>query len=265
MMHRSLQYLFERFLLRRSALIARATRFDMRFNVMAGDAVGRTIYKHGVYERVLTDYVIDNVSFANDDLIIDVGANLGWYALLFGVLSAGKADVYAFEPEPNNFELLTKNIQLNGSRNVHAVQKALSDHCGPVTLYRHNANNLGRHSLIPMNEGDVIDVESTTIDHFVASNRLEQRPVKLLKIDVEGLEISVLRGAAETLSRTETIILEYSPELMVASGVDPADLVDCLVGHGFVPQLAVNGVLVAMDVDYLKQKTSQHNLVWTRP
>ena len=60
----------------------------------------------------------------NGDIVVDIGAHIGYYTLIFARLVGPKGKVFAFEPEPNNFNLLIKNIKINGYKNIIPVQKA---------------------------------------------------------------------------------------------------------------------------------------------
>ena len=78
---------------------------------------------------------------------VDVGANLGYYTLLFAELVGPKGQVYAFEPVPYNASLLNRSVRANGYTNVIAVAKAVSNATGATTLHL-NAGNFGNHTIV---------------------------------------------------------------------------------------------------------------------
>ena len=159
----SVKYLFNVYLLRRRRLIAKAKRFDLSFNIMPLDVVGRSIYKKHDYESEITDYLLRNVPFAENEVFVDIGANIGWYSLLLSKSRTGPARVLAFEPDPLNYTLLSKNIEMNDCKNVQAYQFALSDTSGDRILYKYSANNRGRHSLLPINHGEQTVVHTISL------------------------------------------------------------------------------------------------------
>jgi len=79
---KSLLYLIHRFLLKRPFLVATENRFRCKFRFKTPDCIGRTIYRKGDYEPVLTKYILEQLNFAKGDIFLDVGANIGWYAIL---------------------------------------------------------------------------------------------------------------------------------------------------------------------------------------
>jgi FkbM family methyltransferase len=129
-----------------------------------------------------------------------VGANIGGYT----VRAAKRAYVYAFEPEPRNFNLLRLNIKLNKlQNNVKSFQVAAGPYLGKVTLALSSSH--GGHSLLRSRiKTTTIDVDMTPLDLILAN---EDR-IDLIKIDVEGAEPLVLKGAGEVLKRTKAVVIE---------------------------------------------------------
>jgi FkbM family methyltransferase len=140
------------------------------------------------------------------DTVIDVGANIGGYALRAALVAKS---VIAIEPEPSNYQQLVKNIRNNHLSNVTAMQVAISDYTGETLL--HLASDSGRHSLEANAWGNptgrTLAVRLMTLDEVVASLRIER--INWLKVDVERHELHVLHGAARSLSITQNLILEF--------------------------------------------------------
>ena len=97
------------------------------------------------YEEFETKLVKDIIKEGN--VVVDIGANIGYFTLIFSRLVGRKGEVFAFEPEPNNFNLLKKNIEINDYKNVNLINKAVSNKSGKIELYLDDVNT-GRHSLI---------------------------------------------------------------------------------------------------------------------
>jgi len=115
-----------------------------------------------------------------NDTVIDVGANIGYYTLIFAKLVGKGGMVYAFEPEPNNFALLKKNIEVNNYHNVILENKAVSDQNGFANLEINSM--MGEHRIISESTKDTIKVPTITLDSIFQSE------INFLKTDTEGHE-----------------------------------------------------------------------------
>ena len=129
----------------------------------------------------------------------DIGANAGFYSLLMARAVGNEGTVYAFEPQPANLLLLERHLKLNKLGNVVASGEAISDFVGEARF----ATDRGSYQGCLEDEGQ-IRVSVVTLDHLFASGRLQ--PCDLIKIDVEGAELSVLLGAKLFLKRFRPVI-----------------------------------------------------------
>jgi len=136
------------------------------------------------------------------DVFVDIGANIGGYT----IRAAKTARAYAFEPHPRNFHFLTLNIKLNQVIDrVVAFQAAAGSYVGKAKLFISDFH--GRHSLMTTwakGEHRSIEVDAITLDSILA----DEECINVIKIDVEGGEPLVLKGAENVLKRTEIVILE---------------------------------------------------------
>src|SRR5262245_590665 len=92
-----------------------------------------------VYEPIETRLVMDLVK--PNQVVLDIGANIGYYTLIFSKLVGPGGRVYAFEPHPTNFSLLDRNVQTNGYKNATVVRKAVADATGSLKLYESELNS----------------------------------------------------------------------------------------------------------------------------
>ena len=134
--------------------------------------------------------------------VFDIGANIGYYTLIFSRLVGKNGRVFSFEPDPENFRLLVKNIKVNKFKNITPVQKAVSNKNGKIILYLCQEHK-GNHSIIENFAWKKIMVESTTLDSFL---RTGIKP-DLIKMDIEGAEYLALLGMKKTLTKNKKIIL----------------------------------------------------------
>jgi FkbM family methyltransferase len=169
--------------------------------------------------------------------VVDVGANIGFYALRFAQLVGPSGAVHAFEPEAVNFERLRTNIALNGFTQVHAVQAALFASSGPLALNVfpdavHAWHTLGAPAL-PVAPRGQQSVRGVTLDEYCAQQGIAH--IDLLKVDVEGAELEVFRGAQGLLARGAigAILFEISLPQLAGMGHRPEEVVAALVEHGF--------------------------------
>ena len=132
------------------------------------------------------------------EVVFDVGAQQGTYTTLCARRVGAEGLVVSFEPEPGNFSALKENLALNGFSDASVLALALSDKKGRLTLHQ-NPYNTGGHSLTHDEGGAGVQVEVSTLDDVIAERKLPEPD--LLKIDVEGSALAVLRGGAGLLAR----------------------------------------------------------------
>lgn len=154
------------------------------------------------------------------DLFVDVGANIGSYAIWAADLGA---EVIALEPAEDTFGLLRENIALNGY-SVKAIRAAAGAACGTVRF------TSGQDTVNRMDPKGMVETAMITIDSVI-----EDRTVGGMKVDVEGFEIEVLRGSERALSehRIRLIQLEWNSTSEGALGSDRQPVADLLAVHGY--------------------------------
>jgi FkbM family methyltransferase len=157
------------------------------------------------------------------DSFFDIGAHVGYFTLIAAREVGSGGAVHAFEPHPANFAALKENTALNAFRHVTLNQAAVSDTSGTAQIGVVDPTLLGRSTgdFTIGGEHGSVQVECVSLDDY--AGRLDARPIRLLKIDVEGLEPAVLEGARRILSATppDAILFEYNQAMLEAKGFAP--------------------------------------------
>lgn len=261
---RSMQFGFARLTSRDGYVVARSAPFGLTFKGPAADVITRHIYRLGAHEPVITRYLLENVRLDAGDIALDVGANLGWYSVLLNRLSAPGAQIFSFEPDPRTYGLLLSNLAANEATRVKPFNIALGAQAGTATLRRYKDSNNGRHSLIPGDDiAGSITVPLETLDAFAATQGIAGRRIAFMKIDVEGFEYFVLRGATQLLQQCQNIVCEYSPQSLALAGEPPDALIELLKASGMSARGFIDGVLRPISFAELAQVPEQLDLLLT--
>lgn len=186
-------------------------------------------------------------------VVLDVGAHVGYYGRRFARLVGEKGRVVAFEPHPRTFKVLMRNVSRSG--NVLTAQVAVSDQEGTAELYDylmmsasgslHYDEGLRDLQKAHVMDGDVapriardFPVEKFTVRTTTADNLLDElgiNTVDVIKMDIEGAEMSALRGMQRIIDRSPrlALVMEYNPQALSASGIAPEDAVHEVLAMGF--------------------------------
>jgi FkbM family methyltransferase len=152
-------------------------RFSVRRN--SGDRAALT-------EVCLADaYHVKNLPIKKTDIIIDIGANIGAFSVL---LSKRAGRIYAYEPMPDNYDLLVENMKINDRSNIIASKNAISSQKGKAVLFVSDVNSLS-HSFCRVS-GKSVETETISLKDVFSENNISQ--CFLLKIDAEGSEYEIL-------------------------------------------------------------------------
>ena len=248
----------------RPAFQTSAKSSGLKFFVSCRDVTGRHLAKYGAHEPEITAWIADHLRQAAPGIVVDIGANIGWHSL-----HAAKFDtvqtVVAFEPDAFNGWLLDRNLTANAIDNVIVERLAVGARPGVARLHRYKASNNGRHSMIAAYGLGSSLVPVVTLDDALQDLGLADRPISLIKIDVEGFEPSVIEGALQSIKRASAILTEVSPDLSKEGGLSVDDMVGQLLSAGFAPhRLHDNGALQAIKVRELVAIKGQLDVIWLR-
>lgn len=182
-------------------------------------------------------------SILEDQVVVDIGANVGDYSNNIASI-VPSVKIYAFEPHPNTFANLSKNAK---QYNYSAFNSACSDKEGVLKLYDYPNTEGSEHASLYQNVIEEIhqsnsrswEVEVTTLDIFIEANNIKN--IRLLKIDTEGSELAVMKGARKAISNKMIDIIHFEFNSMnVISKVFFKDIHDLLGGYRFYRMLPNN-------------------------
>lgn len=177
-------------------------------------------------------------------VVVDIGANIGYFTLIAAKLVGKSGIVYAFEPEPTTYELLCRNIELNNYTNIVSIQKAVSNKQGKIGFWVDKAgiaiSSIAKDNVLAFSRAPVdglseepisIEIETITLDEFFKnlSNKID-----FIKIDTQGAEGLIIDGA-ETVLRGNNlkIAMEFWPDGLRNLGTDPLQLLQKVQKYGF--------------------------------
>jgi FkbM family methyltransferase len=172
------------------------------------------------------------------DFVLDIGGNVGQYAVLFASLVTERGSVTSFEPDDSSRALLKKNLALNGFDGRVTVEEiALSDTAGECAFFSTGTADANASFLDPRNgNGSTIRyvdeklVRTKTVDDYLSSRNLPCPD--WIKLDTEGAEINILRGARETLTAGARIACELHPYAWPEFSTTFEELLDIVRGCG---------------------------------
>ncbi len=189
------------------------------------------------------------------DIYVDVGAHVGYHALVARHCVGASGRVLAIDPQPYNCDKLLTNAGLNGFTNITVVVAAAGRADGSISLRNQSRSDRSRLTLNGAGVNDeptAFVVPMLRLDSLFAAQRLDR--VDLMKVDVEGCELDVLLGAGDSLDRVKNIVVEILPEATAEKANETARL------------LRASGYLLS-DVegaDWQPGRTCVENNVWAR-
>lgn len=225
------------------------------------DSLG-LLSNNGIFEEQEVAVVKEQVK--SGDTVLDIGANIGYYTLIFAKLVGKQGKVFAFEPEPDNFALLQKNIEINGYSNIVLIPKAVSDKNEIIKLYLCEKNKGMHRAYNSIFCNKYIEIESIRIDDYFQQNN---QTIDFIKMDIEGYEYTALQGMLNILRNNKNIkiLTEFSPAASLENGIDLTLYVQLLTELGFTIY-AIEEKMAIIEPNVLYQqlkivKSVVHNLL----
>ena len=158
------------------------------------------------------DEIIEHFTPKQGDIVVDIGAHIGLYTIISSKRVGTNGKVIAIEADPGNFEMLNRNIKLNQLTNVIPLNYAVYSKETKIKLYLPSGESgFTKYNTIVSdwanNEDKFVEVNANTLDYLLQLNQIREEEVNWIKIDVEGAEFEVLKGATNVLSKSKDIAL----------------------------------------------------------
>jgi len=172
--------------------------------------VGNVIASTGNYEAYETSIILNNIKKGN--IVVDIGANIGFHTILFADKVGPQGKVYAFEPDPVSYEILLKNIRVNNLKNVIAKPLAISNKKILLNLYKSKTNYGDNRVYASDIFGEKLKINADSLDNLFNNFFDKSQRISLLKIDTQGFEPFVIQGAKKLIKQYKpTLFFEYWP------------------------------------------------------
>lgn len=187
------------------------------------------ILMKGYWEIWITNFFIETIREGMN--VLEIGSNIGYYTVLAASKVGKLGKVYAFEADSENYEILHRNIEINGFLDkVILINKAVLDKDETVKFYKLSSHH-GSNSIINFEDSFLMkyrdkaiatDVSATSLDSFFSENN---PTIDLLKIDAEGSEPRIFRGMQSLLAKNPEIkvVCEFAPDLISKAGESSID------------------------------------------
>ena len=205
--------------------------FGYRVELDLSDWVQRNIFLGSFYKddkRIIEKILKQGMTF------VDIGANIGYFSLLASSLVGDKGLVIAFEPNFKTYSNFKKTIENNSIKNIKLYDCALGDWVGNALLYpNHEDKNNATATLVNVGQKEGYEIKVNTLDNII--EKLDLKKIDYLKIDVDGYEPNVLKGASNALKSKiiKNIQLEFGCYLLKANNYSSKQLYKTILGYGY--------------------------------
>jgi FkbM family methyltransferase len=234
--------------------------FRMKFDLK--DPEQRKIYFYGHYHERYETLLIERV-LEEGEAFWDIGANVGYFVLAAAAALGNTGEVVAFEPFSVAYQNLLDNLALNHFTNIRPVKLAVSDTHGEVVLYASSdiADTSANIFMAKEDQAGQEVIQTITLDEF--SQEMARLTPTLIKMDIEGAELAVLKGGRETIRASQPLLLiELEARTLRALGLSKADFQEELAPYGYQPAFLKKGTWqICQDLEAVKGR----NIFWFNP
>lgn len=184
--------------------------YHVKFNFVASLQIATKAAERGMENTLINNAITllkkYKPSETDDYTIFDVGANFGYLSLVWKQSIAQNGKVYAFEPHPTIYNSLKKSVSSNQIVNLEVLNKAVSHASGSIELHLSSTTSNTLQQVARQNKANkTVAIDMITLDQFVNQNKITS--VDLIKIDVDGIELDILKGAKQTIIAHKPIVI----------------------------------------------------------
>lgn len=214
-----------------------STAFGAKISGNTRELLQQYVYYFGLWEPQLTHWISKRLR--PGDTFIDVGANIGYFSLLASRLVGDSGTVVAIEASRSTFDALQANLARNRICNVRTIHKAVSDTAGIVDVYRGPESHIGLSTIFAeeaSKRGAQLEGKVQAAPLAMILDEDEIRNARLIKIDVEGAEWSVVSGMRPLLDSSREdleVMVEIDPECLEQQDKKPEDILRVFADAGF--------------------------------
>lgn len=225
--------------------------------------LGNFLYKHAfvLYKPMYTFFKNKQDAFEIEllkkyvrkgDTVLDIGANIGYYATILAQLTGEKGMVHCFEPDTQNFEHLQKTVK--GLSNVRIANKAVGPRTETLKIYTSKNLNVDHRTYKPEEYDQEIEVQAISMDDYLASNL----KADVIKMDIQGFEMQAIQGMEKVLAYNPEVklISEFWPYGLKKAGSSVAEYFQYLNNKGFSCYLLEKKSLKKLSLEDVKQLES---------
>ena len=210
-----------------SQKLVTTNKIAQQFSISVGNLLFRNFFPiyNFIYPIFKRRQDADEIEFLKHtikkgDVVLDIGANIGFYSNILSSLVGTSGKVYSFEPDKVNFDHFLRNTK--GKQNIVAVNKAVADQTKTLKLYTSKLLNVDHRTYKVDDYEKEITIDAVSIDDFVGA----KFKVDLIKMDIQGFEMAALKGMIKTISSNQSlkIIMELWPHGLQKAGTSFEEL-----------------------------------------
>lgn len=187
-----------------------------------------------------------------NDTVLDIGANIGFYAEILSEIVGGKGKVHCFEPDKLNFKHLKDRCKK--LTNVQVNNKAVSDKTEVIKIYTSKQLNVDHRTYKPDDYDQEVDIDAISIDDYLFSlSTSDDKKINFIKMDIQGFEMSAVKGMTKTLQSPHLKMLsEFWPFGMRKAGTSVLEYYNFLKQNSFYIYLIENNQLIELTEEKVK-------------
>ncbi|HRC33635.1 MAG TPA: FkbM family methyltransferase [Bacteroidia bacterium] len=206
------------------------------FSIQAGDFLFKNafpiydfIYPYFKRKQDKTEIDLLKQHIKPGDIVLDIGANIGFYTSILSQLAGNKGQVHAFEPDITNFKYLKRKT--SHLKNITINAAAVNSNGGKITVYVSPMLNVDHRTYEPENYASKYEMDAVSIDEYLQKNK----KVDFIKMDIQGFEFEALKGMEKTLAFNNEIkiLSEFWPYGFTKAGCDALTVAQWIWDKGF--------------------------------